>query len=410
MPVGVSRNLALLFLCQFTALVGDRVTTLVLVTLATAASSQEFRGTSASLVAAVQVSALLFFSYLGGALADRYAKPRIIAGVSLARVLLVGFLSIVAWNGLSAWAVFIAALGMGLLSGLFNPSRRSLLPFLSGEFGLQRTNQWSAVIDVAAMLVGIGLGIVLLGVLPPGQVLVADAIAFMFAFLLILGIHEKPGSLPLAAVRPGTWASLEEGLRYLKFHPLPRSVLLRISLPFYSAAGFFYAGTNHWAATQSPDNAGAVLGRVLLPLCAGALGGFFLHIQFDRQGTWSGVRRAFVFGALTILPLTMAPQEELFIALVMVAVGIGVGALYYRGIYLLQKTTGRDFIGRVMGVHELVASGAFVVSILISSAIPFFDARSGWVVSSIILGAGYVLSLFHPPEPMPRLSSSYGRP
>lgn len=392
-----TRDLHMLLGCQFLGLVGDRVTTLCMVTLVSLMAPASVKGSAASLIAAIQVAALLIFSYVGGMMADRISKRTLLMGVALSRATVIGLLSLVFFSWLRYEAIFLIVLILGLLSGVFNPARRSFLPFLVSPTELPFANRLMAGFDIMAMLLGIAVGILLLKLYSTQTALLVDSTAFLLSALFI-GKINNPGNALLTSTTQSKplsiLSSVKEGGSYLLRTPKPRAVLWRVSLPFSLAAGFFYSGTNFWATATSPENAGVALGTVLLPLCIGALSCFVIIRYYHTNNHWKGVMTAYAFCIPFMMALSLPGETTIWrVAALMLPIGLSVGALYYYSILLLHQTVDKEHMGRIMGIYELFASGGFVVAVVLSSLIlPGFDASAGWMLSASCFLLGLIFS------------------
>jgi MFS family permease len=121
------RDFRLLFLGQLVSLVGDAafVTALAWRTFALAGSSK------LGIVLVCQSVAVLATVLVGGALADRFSRRRMMIVSDLARFVAIGGLALVDASGhlTFAWIVVFATL-MGLGDGLFYPAFGGMVPLV----------------------------------------------------------------------------------------------------------------------------------------------------------------------------------------------------------------------------------------------------------------------------------------
>jgi hypothetical protein len=171
-----------------------------------------------------------------------------------------------------------------------------------------------------------------------------------------------------------------------------RGLFLYLNLPFFLAAGLFYAAANHWAVERQPANAGAALGPLLLCLAAGALCSFPLRRFAERIGEIRGAAVAFFLGAALILALAAASRSELSVAgPLSFLIGINVGLTYARTNYLLHLYSPPAVVGRVMSLREILAGVAFAGSIGLTSLLGSrFSAGTGWLAAALVFAAGGV--------------------
>lgn len=404
------KDFHLLLAGQFTVLLGDRVTTLCLVTLAGQLATDSFRGAAASMIAAIQVTALLIFSYGGGMLADRFDKRHVLTITALLRSAVILLVALVLFQNIDIKGVFLLVFLLGTLSGIFNPTRKAFLPFVVAQTDLSHANRLLAASDISAMMLGIGAGILLLQALPVQSAILVDSVCFFFGALAFLAMSPTRTSTPTETKTHSlSLTELKEGFRYLQRHAAPKLVLTRVSLPFYLAAGFFYSATNQWAAEQQPDNTGLALGQVLLPLCMGALSVAAMGRWFDRHRPLFIPLAAYALGIPPMLLLALfASQSTEIVALLMFPIGMTVGALYLASTLFLHQTVDKEYLGRIMGIHEWIASGAFVLSVSISAMLfSGIDAETGWILTALVYLVGSLLLIpIH--KKIPQLSLPIG--
>ncbi len=361
---------------QFVALTGDRIATLAIVSLAGAAG-----GAAASAVAAIQIIPLIMLAYPAGAASDIVRRSRILAAIGgLRAVAIVVFLLLPVSDGV--FHVYILVFVLGCLAAFFNTAKRSFIPFLVQPVVITEANWYLLVSDVAATGIGIAIGSMLLTVLSPGSVLIFDAAAFAIAGLIALriGQPEQIGALALSehfrGLRVG-WRVAQDLLRQV---PALGAVLWTVTLPYYMAAGCFYAAANHWAVAREPANAGAVLGPTLMALAAGALISFPIRGYLQRLGLIGSVAAAFAVGGALMIVLGAVSDAAQWVVLSLVGViGVTVGAVYPSTVYLLHLVVPRVEIGKAIGMNEVVGSVAFAGTIAVTVVIgAAFTPTVGW--------------------------------
>ncbi len=372
-------------------MLGDQLHTISIVWLILLVTSNPL---ALGLVLALGGIAEAIFSLFGGAVVDHFSPRRVMLFSDLARLLLTtSFAALVFSGALEIWMIFVYALTMGSINGIFGPAASSILPRILPERDLQPGNLLS---QASAQLTGI-LGPILAAVwiaLSPDQYL---AIAFLVAldsitFLVSLftlgfmraggersGIEEK---IDFSAVKKST----REGLSYVSNHPSLRFLCLLVALAGFAFAGPVMVGIPYLADTRFPDGV-AAYGAILAGYAAGNL----LGIIFSNK-----------------LPLRNKKRIHLLLTAIFIAFGMGLAALAwvsttwlaafdllvmgllngYISILLLtglQRNTAQEFLGRVMSIV------IFANMVLMPFSQAIAGALLSWNVQLLFLGAAALM-------------------
>lgn len=177
----------------------------------------------------------LFFLLIGGAVADRVDRRRLLVGLQLAAGGLAGALAAAVWAGALGFPLVIAfAVAMGTVSALSFPARDALLYDLAG------TSLMRAVTGITLIqFVGQGAGQLLAGsarYLGSATALTLESLLFAIG---ALGFARIPGSISVRTRRAGPVrpAELLAGIREVVRSPILRPVWLLVM-----AVGLFFAG------------------------------------------------------------------------------------------------------------------------------------------------------------------------
>ncbi len=289
---------------------------------------------------------------LGGALADRFDRRRLMVVTDLLRFGL--FLSIPLVGSLT-W-LLVATLLVEGLSLLWIPAKEASVPNLVPRPLLESANSLSlvaayATAPVAAVVFGV------LGLLAPttGQsasslALYADAATFLFAAVQVSRLREIPGrGRGDAAARPPSLASsVREGLDFARTSPVVRGVLVGM-LGALAAAGVVVANGRLFATSVlgGGDAAYSLLfGAVFVGIAAGVglgprvLGDLSRRRAFGPVIATAGVCLAF---------LAVVPSLAL-VAIATFGLGAFAGLAYVLGLTLLGGEVDDEVRGRTFGL------------------------------------------------------------
>ena len=324
----------------------------------------------------------VLFGPVAGAFADRFDRRHTMVFCDVARFLL--FVSI----PLSHSLVYLlgASFLIETLSLFWIPAKEASVPNLVPRDRLEGANQLSLIATygsapiAAAVFAALGLASRALGggfsffsTRPVDLALYVDAATFLFSALTILrlDIPSPQGGERRSQDAPSLFASLREGLAFMRDEPLARGLLVGM-LGALAAGGAIIAQGKLFAAILGGGDAayGLLFGCIFLGIAAGvALGPKFI-------GTLSR-RRLFgpsIVGAGASL-MFMALVPNLFLATVAtLLVGAFAGLAYVIGLTLLGGEVADELRGRTFG---LVQSLMRIDLLLVTGTTPFISGAIG---------------------------------
>jgi MFS family permease len=186
----------------------------------------------------------LFFGLLGGVVADRADRRRVMAIVDSGRCLAVGLLALAIWRGdATVGLIWVVAFLLGSGEVFFDNSAQSILPSLVDEQFIERANaRFFVTENVARDLAGPALGAALFA-RAASLPFALDSASFLAASLLVFtlsGSYRARGARTRMTTKrararerarrrredPTIRADLREGWTWLKGHELLRSLLV----------------------------------------------------------------------------------------------------------------------------------------------------------------------------------------
>ncbi|MFG2863680.1 MFS transporter [Streptomyces sioyaensis] len=163
-----------------------------------------------SLVLACQAVPQLAFVLVGGVLADRVSRSRLMIVADLVgAVAYAGLAAMVLTGHAPPWALCSLAALAGTATALFSPAMDGVIPLLVPTGRLQRANGLLRVGMNSSMLLGLALSGVVVALVGAGWALALNAASFVVSALLIHGLRLS------ARVRPRAsgWSELRDGWR-----------------------------------------------------------------------------------------------------------------------------------------------------------------------------------------------------
>lgn len=312
---------------------------------------------------------LFAFSILGGVVADRYSKRRImitVQGCTAAVMTAVAVLSLT--ETITLWHVGVASFAMGAGSAFFYPAYSAYLPqVLPPEQLLAANGLEGALRPSMGQGLGPALGGIIVGVSFPaiGAVIVAASYAIAFVITLFLSQRNELTEPTPPEERASLWGDLRAGASYVV-----RTRWLLWTLIFGSSLALIIQGPIEvlmpFLTRDRFEDAEATFGFLLAAFgIGGAVGSLVVSsLKLPRRYLtfmivcWGG-------GTLPLVAIGFANDLVLMLAaLFIVGAATGAGVVIWGT--LLQRLVPLDMIGRVASLDFFVSIAFMPVSIAIA--------------------------------------------
>ncbi len=333
----------------------------------------------------LQFLPMLLLGLLGGVVADRYPRRRLLMVTQSVFGLSTLVIGVLVLSGhIQTWHVLAAALLGGVATVFDNPSRQAFVHEVAGPEHLRQAISINSAVFQLGGLVGPAVAGGLISAVGEGWTFLLNATACLTAVVLLWVMRVS--ELTAAPVVARAKGQLREGLAYVR--RTPRILWSVVLVGFVAVTGVNLA-TVLAAYTDQVFRTDAG-GYALLTsmLAVGALTGALLSTRRKRGRLLHLVLLAAAVGVLQITASLM-PSRPLFIA-TLVATGL-LTLLYLTGSNTLVQTTVVGHVrGRVMALYVLVLLGAQAVSgTLIGWVCEHLGARAGMAACGVgpLLGA-----------------------
>jgi MFS family permease len=167
------------------------------------------------LVGLAEAIALLVMAPLGGALADRLDRRRLIQVTQAVSLVAALALSLATFTGaIQAWHIYLAVVVIGAAQTFDGPARQALIPALVSQ---ERLVDAFALVNPTrelAILVGPAVAGILIASVGAGAVYAFDAVTYAVLIVMLAMLH-----VPRVLAAPKTqsiWASIGEGFAYVR--------------------------------------------------------------------------------------------------------------------------------------------------------------------------------------------------
>jgi MFS family permease len=224
--------------------------------------------TQTGLVGAAQAVALLILSPLGGVLADRWDRRRLLQySQALAMVVAAGLAASTLTGHATAWQVLVSVVLTTAAATFDQPARQALIPAMVPRTQLPQAFALINPSRELAVLAGPALAGVLIGIAGPGLMYAVDAATYLVLVVVLQLLHIAP--LSGAGTHTSVWRQLVAGAQFVRqrriiwmLMSLDLSATLfgayRVVLPALCAT-VFHVGPQDYGLLSAAPSAGALL-------------------------------------------------------------------------------------------------------------------------------------------------------
>ena len=211
----------------------------------------------------------MVLSLMGGVIADRWNRVRLIQAGQFANGLTVAALAVLTLMGtVEVWHLYVVTVLNSAFSAVSNPARAAVIPALVPRENL--VNAIALTIQQVSQIVGPALGGVAIALIGLGGTYVLNGGAYLFAMVVIFGI--KTSTTP-AATTSSPWSSFVEGMAFVSRRRVIVSLLVldlgetvlgsyRALLPIF--ADLLGVGATGFGMLGGAPGVGSVLGAFFI--------------------------------------------------------------------------------------------------------------------------------------------------
>ncbi len=331
---------------------------------------------------------LLALGPVGGVMADRYNKKKLMLSTQIGQLFLtLGFGIVIVAGWVEVWHLFAFSLLSGVAWALNMPVRQSVVPTTVPREDMMNAMALNSAGFNITRIVGPALAGLMIAKIGPGENFLIQSAAYLGVAISVMQLRLP--EVKQAARDVNVWGNLREGAAYVWRHPTIRPqmalalVPVVIALPYIAILPQF-----------NEDNLGGSAGSFGLLMAAPGLGAVTATLVLasmknsERKGTLL-LGSVFALG-ISLIALALAPS--LWFALpILVVVGATQMAYMTTNQTVLQLSTPDEYRGRVMGIYML-NQGLLPLGSLFSGTIadvwsaPIALAVMGGLVALIAVG------------------------
>ena len=325
----------------------------------------------------------ILMTLVGGVIADRFDKRRILMCTSLVNSALLALLAFLDASGLVAvWHVLAVAALFSLITGLDWPVRVSLYPRLVDRSAFMSAVALNSFIWQASRMAIPAAGGLIIAATDTAVVFTLAAAGFfvMFVVMLVMPLAREPSQGGSA------WGQVVEGMRFIRREPLFRWLITATFVGMFCSQSFnqimpvfadlLDSGETGFGYLLSAGGVGSVVGTLLI-------GGV---TRFRRLGVM--MLGAAGFAAATVMAFAALADAGSF-ALALAAIFV---AALFNSVFMVSSMTAMQLRvpdrlrGRVMGIHSMGFSLMPLGGLLLGAVAERLGAAPAvWVGSGIYL-------------------------
>ena len=345
------RNFQLFFAGQFISLIGTWMQGVAQSWLVYRITGSSFLLGAVGFAGQIQVFLL---STIGGTVADRYDRRRVVIATQSASMLLAFALAALTLTGhVRVWHIFVLAALLGAVNAFDIPARQSFIIEMVGKADLVNAIALNSSMFNGARIVGPAVAGILVASIGEGWCFFANAVSYI---AVIAGLLLMDTQAPLRSVSEASpLARILEGFRFVRGATPIRDLLLLLGL--VSLVGIPYAVLMPIFADEILHGGARGLGILMGAAGAGALfGALSLAMRSGIQGLgrWVGYSCA-GFGVSLIL-FSMSRSFWLSVILLLPA-GFSIMVQTASSNTLIQSMVPDELRGRVMAVYSMMFMG-----------------------------------------------------
>jgi MFS family permease len=329
---------------------------------------------------ALQFLPTLLFGMVGGLIADRFPKRKILLLTQVGMATVAGVLACLTLAGwVAAWHVYVLAFALGIVTAVDNPTRQSFVNEMVGPDQLRNAISINSSVFQLGGLVGPAISGLLIGAVGPGYLFALNALSYVAPFVALSRMRDADLTrMPKVVARSG---QLCDALRYARSRPevLWPTVLVGVFGMFTANLPVTLAAYAKSVFHSGPAGYGWLNATVAVGSLTGAL------ISARRARTT--LRMLVVVGGVlsSVEMAAAAVPDEIGFGVLLLVIGATTLLLLTSANATVQTAAHDGIRGRVMGMYLLVFIGSAAIGgPLLGAADEHLGPRIGMLLSGAV--------------------------
>jgi len=347
-------------------------------------------GTELGLVVAAQFIPILVFGMWGGVIADRFNKRKLLLTTqSLLCILALILGTLVVFNLIHLWMIFILATCLGLVNVVDNPTRQSFVIEMVGKKHLRNAISLNSTLVNMARIIGPSIAGVLIATSGVGSCFLVNGVSYIAVIIALYLMHEE--ELNPAKTSKMVAGQIRAGLSYIWNEPRLKSTIIMMFI--IGTFAYEFPVILPLFATITLHGTAATYSAIMVATGIGAiLGGLYTAGKSETresQLVWTAILFGFSIILASIMP-------GLYTALIVfVLVGALMIAFLALGNTTLQLTSDESMRGRVMALWAIAFVGTTPIGgPIIGYISDHYNPRVGLAVGGISGIVGGLIGLY----------------
>jgi MFS family permease len=388
------RNYRLFFGGQLVSVIGTWMQQVAVGWLVYQLSNSAFTLGAVRFAAAIPVTLL---TLVGGAMADRIEKRRIVIATESTAMVLAFILAALVWfNVIRVWQIALLALLEGITDAFDIPTRQSFVVDMVGKDDLMNAIALNSSLFNGARVFGPAIAGILIGVIGMTGCFFLNGVSYLAVVAAYLAMRMPP-TRPHANHQP-IWNETVEAFRYVRSHRILRAVISLVTvvslfgwpysvlLPVF-ARDVLHVGASGYGYLMAANGAGALVGALALA----SLG----DSPHKRKLFYGGL-----FGFCIMLAVFALSQVYWLSATALAGSGFFMIIFFATANTAVQTRVPDELRGRVMGIYSLAFIGLTPFGSLIAGSLAHVTSASFTVTlgAVICLIAGLIVMRIMTPQ------------
>jgi MFS family permease len=309
---------------------------------------------------------VFLFAPLGGIVADRHHRQRVVIATQIASMILALILALLTLTGrVQIWHIFVLAALLGVVNAFDIPGRQAFLVDMVGKEDLMNAIALNSSMFNGARIIGPAIAGILVAKIGEGWCFFGNGISYIAVIIGLMMMRVQRPARRAPAASP--WAHTIEGFRFVQQTAPMRAILLLLGLvslvamPYTILMPIFadqilHGGARGLGILMGATGIGALLGALTLASRTGVQG-LGRWIAFSCAG----------FGVSLIL-FSLSRNFWLSVTLLL-PVGFGMMLQMSASNTLIQAMVPDHLRGRVMAVYSMMFMGMAPVGAFLGGAL-----------------------------------------
>ncbi|HEY3902445.1 MAG TPA: MFS transporter [Streptosporangiaceae bacterium] len=359
----------------------------------------------AGLTTAARIVPIVVLGPVGGVIADRFDRRRVLIGSDLLRL---GFMLVLALFTVAHLPVELApviAAAATAAAAPYLPCVSASTPQMVSDADLPAANAARSALTALGIIVGPALGGVLLLLGSPALAFAANGITFGLSALAVLSIRDREAFRPAGsgAPSPGLLADIATGAAALRGCP---EALRLVGADVLNSVLYGMQTVLLLSVCDQVGLGGAGYGYLFASLGIGALAGTALASRALRHPNSRAVVVIALIAAGLPMPLLAFVTRPVVAVLLVAVSGAGAIVVEVSTETGLQRTLGAEVFGRAYGLALPAILGGIVVGSLIAPVLLSVLGVTGALIAAGFLMLGYALMMARIPR-LPAVAAAH---